>query len=109
MHSLHGAYAQGFNEKWTRVGHLFQSRFGSRLVHDELGLMRVLAYIEANPVAAGLCTGPADWPWSSYRAVAAGKNDTVPDLNRLHEHVAPHADLADLYEVLVSGALRVNA
>ena len=25
-----------------------------------------------NPVAAGLCSHPKDWPWSSYREIAAG-------------------------------------
>src|SRR5689334_15226266 len=41
MHSLHGVYAQTFNERWDRVGHLFQSRFGSRWVTDEVQLARV--------------------------------------------------------------------
>jgi putative transposase len=39
-------------------------------VRDDDELMRIVHYIENNPVAAGLCQ-PADWPWSSarYRAV----------------------------------------
>jgi putative transposase len=105
MHSLHGVYAQSFNEKWTRVGHLFQSRFGSRPVHDDLGLMRVIAYIETNPTSAGLCAAPADWDWSSYRAAVAGTNGRVPDLGRLREHIAPQANLAEVYEAIVSGGL----
>jgi putative transposase len=109
MHSLHGIYAQTFNQKWARVGHLFQSRFGSRWIHDDLGLMRVLAYIEANPVAAGLCAAPGDWDWSSYRATVAGSNGRVPDLDRLRAHIAPNADLAQVYEALVNGGLRVSA
>ena len=32
-------------------------------------LWAVAAYIARNPVAAGLCATPADWPWSSHRAV----------------------------------------
>jgi putative transposase len=109
MHSLHGIYAQTFNQKWARVGHLFQSRFGSRTVHDDLGLMRVLAYIEANPVNAGLCNAPADWAWSSYGKTVAGDAGKVPDLDRLREHIAPQGDLSDVYETLVNGGLRANA
>jgi REP element-mobilizing transposase RayT len=105
MHSLHGLYAQTFNERFARVGHLFQSRFGSRPVHDDLGLMRVAAYIEVNPVAANLCSSPEDWDWSSYRRVVAGKNGRVPDLDRLRRHIAPNADLAAVYCELVRGAL----
>jgi REP-associated tyrosine transposase len=109
MHSLHGLYAQTFNERFARVGHLFQSRFGSRIVHDDLGLMRVAGYIETNPVVASLCSSPEDWEWSSYRHVLAETNGRVPDLDRLRSHIAPDADLADVYRELVSGALLAPA
>jgi REP element-mobilizing transposase RayT len=109
MHALHGMYAQSFNQKWNRVGHLFQSRFGSRVVPDDLGLMRVLAYIEANPVAARLCATPDDWPWSSFHRTVAGRNGRVPDVDRLTAHIAPQGGLADVYRALVSGALPVSA
>lgn len=105
MHALHGTYARVFNEKWVRVGHLFQSRFGSRAVHDDLGLMRVLAYIEANPIAAGLCTAPGDWEWSSYRSTMARDLGGIVDISRLGDHIAPTADLAGVYAELISGAL----
>jgi hypothetical protein len=36
-------------------------------VRDDDELMRIIAYIENNPVAAGLCKKPEDWPWSSAR------------------------------------------
>ena len=32
---------------------------------DEAEFFRIIAYIENNPVAAGLCARPEDWPWSS--------------------------------------------
>ena len=64
MHALHGLYARLFNERYERVGHLFQNRFGSRPVQDEIQLARVAAYIFDNPVAAGLCATPDDWEWS---------------------------------------------
>ena len=64
MHALHGLYARLFNERYERVGHLFQNRFGSRQVHDEVQLARVAAYIFENPVAAGLCATPDEWAWT---------------------------------------------
>jgi putative transposase len=105
MHSLHGAYAQTFNQRWTRVGHLFQSRFGSRAVHDDLGLMRVLPYIVANPVAAGLCAEPDDWAWSSHRVTAEGIASPIVDLNRLSAHIAPDRELGPIYNALVAARL----
>ncbi len=34
---------------------------------DEEEVLRIIAYIENNPVAAKLCQRPEDWPWSSAR------------------------------------------
>ncbi len=72
MHLLHGLYAQLFNTKYGRVGHLFQSRFGSRIVHDEIQLARVADYIVQNPVAAGLCASAQAWPWSGPELASGG-------------------------------------
>jgi putative transposase len=105
MHSLHGLYAQTFNERWTRVGHLFQSRFGSRTVQDEIGLMRVLAYIAANPVTAGLCDDPGDWAWSSHRATVGAGRDRIVDLDRLGRHIAPEGGVAAVYRALLAARL----
>jgi REP element-mobilizing transposase RayT len=101
MHMLHGVYAQSFNERWTRVGHLFQSRFGSRVVRDEVQLARVASYIAANPVTAGLCSQPDEWEWSSHRAIASrgdeGEGHPVLDIDGVHVRLAPLGDPADIY------------
>jgi REP element-mobilizing transposase RayT len=34
---------------------------------DEEEMLRIIYYIENNPVAASLCARPEDWPWSSAR------------------------------------------
>ena len=36
-----------------------------RYIRDGVHFNHVHAYIEQNPVAAGLCQHPSDWPWSS--------------------------------------------
>src|SRR4051812_39674615 len=110
MHALHGVYAQTFNARWARVGHLFQSRFGNRWIRDELAMLRVVPYITLNPVAAGLCDDPDDWGWSSHRATIDGLATRLIDLDRLRTHIAPDGDLARVYSGLVearlSGVLR---
>lgn len=70
MRQLNGVYAQSFNRRYGRVGHLFQGRFTSRLVERETYLLAVSRYIVLNPVRADLVPSPADWTWSSYRAHA---------------------------------------
>ena len=69
MQLLNGRYAQNFNRRHGRRGHLFDSRFYSILIKTDTHLLAALRYVARNPVTAGLCQAPADWRWSSYRAV----------------------------------------
>jgi putative transposase len=63
MQRLNGRYAQRFNQRYDRVGHVFQNRFGSYVIETEEHFLRSLAYVAANPVKAGLCERIEDWPW----------------------------------------------
>jgi REP element-mobilizing transposase RayT len=65
---LHGGYAQTFNRRHDRCGHLFENRYGLRPVRDEAHLWKTIAYIARNPVSAGLCDDPRRWRWSSHGA-----------------------------------------
>jgi REP element-mobilizing transposase RayT len=64
MQRLLSVYAQGFNQRWRRFGHLFADRFTSRLIEDEEYLAEVCRYVFENPVKAGVSRSPHDWPWS---------------------------------------------
>ena len=68
MHVLNGRYARWFNTRYDLDGHLFQARFHAVTVESEWHLLELSRYVVLNPVRAGLCTHPADWRWSSYRA-----------------------------------------
>jgi REP element-mobilizing transposase RayT len=62
--------AMTFNEKYERVGHLFQGRFKGILVEREGHLLELLRYVVLNPVRCGAVQFAADYPWSNYRATA---------------------------------------
>ena len=47
------------------IGHLYQGRYKSFLVHDEKHLLTVCRYVERNPVRAGLVTRAQDYRFSS--------------------------------------------
>jgi REP element-mobilizing transposase RayT len=66
MHQLNGRYATLFNQRHGRVGALFQGRFRAVLLETEEHLAATRDYIAANPVRAGLCAYPEDWPWSWF-------------------------------------------
>ena len=69
MRRLCGSYAQWFNWKYDRRGHLFGRRFMSQHIVDDAHLLEVHRYVALNPVRAGLCREPAQWPWGSYKAI----------------------------------------
>jgi putative transposase len=69
MQMLNGRYAQRFNWRYDRRGHLFAGRFMSVLVQDEAHLMAAHRYVARNPVRAGLCAHPGNREWSSFRAL----------------------------------------
>ena len=95
MRQLNGLYARRFNRRHGRVGHVFQARFRSVLVESESYLLEVCRYVVLNPVRAGLCDDPADWPWSSYNATAGTAAAPVPlALDRLLGAFAPTRRLA---------------
>ena len=68
MHWLGTCSAQQFNQRHERSGHLYQGRFGSRLVQDDGYLLELARYLPLNPVRAELCESPESWAWSSYSA-----------------------------------------
>jgi len=68
MQRLQGVYAQLFNRRYEREGHLFHRRYGANLLADDDLIRHVARYIVQNPVRAGICRTPGDWPWSSHRA-----------------------------------------
>ena len=70
MQLLNGKYAQRFNWRDGRRGHLFGGRFYSVLIETDAHLFAALRYVALNPVKAGLCETPAGWRWSSFRSTA---------------------------------------
>jgi putative transposase len=69
MQRLKSEYATYFNERHSFDGHLFKQRFDSRLIETDEHRSEALRYIALNPVRAGLCEHPSEWPWSSFYGV----------------------------------------
>ena len=68
MQRVNGIYAQTFNRRHARRGHLFGGRYGGELVETEEHALEAVRYVVLNPVRAGICRRAEEWPWSSYRA-----------------------------------------
>jgi hypothetical protein len=70
MRYLNGVYAQRFNYRYDRVGHIFQGRFKSILVDRDSYLLELCRYLVLNPVRAGSVKRVSAYRWSSYRPTA---------------------------------------
>jgi putative transposase len=57
--------AKEINAATGRSGNFWFREYFDRFARNERQLQRMIDYVEANPVAAGLVAGPADWDWSS--------------------------------------------
>ena len=68
LRRLNSRYAQWWNKRHERVGHVFQGRFKDQIVQQEGYLLALCRYVAMNPVGAGLVERPEDWEWSSYAA-----------------------------------------
>ena len=73
------SYAQYYNNRYERVGHLFQGRFRSEPVGDMAYFVTLLRYIHQNPVKAGICSRVEDYRWSSWSEYRIS-DMTVPTL-----------------------------
>ncbi len=94
MRQLNGGYAQWFNRRYARVGHLFQGRYGARLVQADEHLLVVTRYIVMNPVSAGICRHPSAWRWSSHRATLGLDPPGFLDIGALLAYFGPSREAA---------------
>jgi putative transposase len=72
MKDLGQLHTQYVNRQYGRSGTLWEGRFKSCIVQSENYLLSCYRYIELNPVRAGLCGHPAEYPWSSFPFNAQG-------------------------------------
>lgn len=66
-------FTMWFNARKQRVGTLWEDKFHSVLVEgEENTLLTMAAYIDLNPVRAGLVSDPKDYRWCGYGEAVAG-------------------------------------
>ena len=66
MQAVGRSYVRAFNQAHGRTGTLWEGRYRSSLIQTERYLLTCMAYIDLNPVRAGLVEVPEDYPWSSH-------------------------------------------
>jgi hypothetical protein len=67
---------------------LFEGRFRSSLIEADTYLLACQRYIELNPVRASMVSVPGDYRWSSHRANALGRQDSMVTPHPLYQGLA---------------------
>jgi putative transposase len=74
MKAVQLRFSRWYNLRAGRRGTLWESRYTSVIVEEEERALRTMAaYIDLNPVRAGMVADPADYAWSGYAEAMAGK------------------------------------
>jgi putative transposase len=66
MQAVGRTYVRAFNQRHGRTGTLWEGRYRSTLIQTERYLLACMAYIDLNPVRAGMVSLPQEYWWSSH-------------------------------------------
>ena len=111
MKCLLQRFTRWFNRTHQRTGTLWEERYKSVIVEDGVASKTIAAYIDLNPVRAGIVNDPADYRWSSYGeaigggAKGNGKKARAGLVRALRAHLGAGAD-AELWANGVSQEYR---
>ncbi|NJM38960.1 MAG: chemotaxis protein CheW [Akkermansiaceae bacterium] len=72
MEGLLQRFTRWFNRAHKRTGNLWEDAFKSVIVENGVAAKTISAYIDLNPVRAGMVKDPAEYRWSSYGEAIGG-------------------------------------
>lgn len=70
-------FARRYNNKYEKIGHVFQDRFKSEVIHNDGHLVQVMRYIHNNPVKANMVNKAEEYTWSSYNSYINKKDRLI--------------------------------
>ena len=75
MQAVGRSYVLYFNKRHRRSGTLWEGRYRSALIQTERYFLACMAYIDLNPVRAGMVAQAADYLWSSHGHYIGRQNE----------------------------------
>lgn len=79
MQKVFGALARYVNKREKRSGRVFGERARTPVIQEGRHFLRVMRYVDLNPVRAGVVLKSHHYRWSSYRYYAYGEADELVD------------------------------
>lgn len=109
MQAVGRRYVRYFNDRQGRSGTLWEGRYRSTPIQTETYLLACMAYIDLNPVRAGLVAEARDYPWSSHGHYVGLRSDRLVTPHPLfwtlgNTPFAREAAYADMVRVGVSAS-----
>jgi putative transposase len=86
IHSWKSYTSKKANQILGRSGPLWAPEYFERFMRDDDHCAKIAAYIEGNPVKAGLCRNIDEWPFSSAWQGWGGQDARGPNLKRAHRY-----------------------
>ena len=77
MQWILGVFAIRFNRLHHLTGHVWGERFFSRIIENIRAYFALFAYIDANPLVAGLVSRAEDWLYSRFHLRVIGFEDII--------------------------------
>ena len=87
MQAVGRSYVRYFNDSRGRSGSLWEGRYRSTLIETDRYLLTCMAYIDLNPVRAGMVGEPLDYAWSSHAFYVGARTEKL---------ITPHGLFWDL-------------
>jgi REP-associated tyrosine transposase len=90
MRRLNGMYSRYHNRRYGLSGHTFDGPYHAYPQPSPLLLLRAVAYVFMNPVAAGIATVPEQYRWSCFKSYTAEEGSPIDvDPSGLMAHANP--------------------
>ena len=77
MQAVGRRYVRHFNDSQGRTGTLWEGRYRCAVIQADRHMLACMAYIDLNPVRAGMVADPADYPWSSHNHYTGARLDRL--------------------------------
>ncbi len=104
MKELKQRFSIWYNKSHKRIGTLWAERFKSVLVEDEpMALSTIAAYIELNPVRAGLVDDPSEYRYCGYAEAMGGFGPARAGIKSLFGVRESWAAVGGRYRVVIFG------
>jgi len=95
MRCVMTGYANYFNRKYDRAGHLFQNRYKSSLIDSARYLLELIRYVHLNPIRAGIVSSLeqlSEYPWTSHFGIRRSEDFPWKEFPEIYDFFACYGE-----------------